>query len=391
VNAETATPPPLPAMRAPAVVLAPSFGRAWRGLWRLTWKNQLTWRSGPWLFIRMLILPAVVFFMLAPATGIQRTLWVEDLADPGRQVSYFRNNLQSIGIHLPSEKRKQLQTIFTEEYARADEEWRRNSTGSASAVEEQNRYIRACYDRIRDRAADLLSERELAQLSAFGFSRIEANTTRLNSPRWNRPSAFYHALINLYFLVVLPLNCVRACGGLIRDELQADTLSFLLTRPIHRATLLVIKYLCQVLWLELLAVIQAALLFAIGHLFKIPELGSLALQFLGVQFIAVLVWSALGTLFGQITKRYVAMAIIYGLIVEMGIGRIPTNINTLSVMRHLKALLSHNIELQDVFEWTSGGLVSSTAILLLMAALFLGAAAALFTYLEYHPTAEMQK
>jgi len=45
---------------------------------------------------------------------------------------------------------------------------------------------------------------------------------------------------------------------------------------------------------------------------------------------------------GQITKRYLALAVVYGFIVEMGIGAIPTNVNNFSLVRHLKTLLVHD-------------------------------------------------
>jgi hypothetical protein len=86
-----------------------------------------------------------------------------------------------------------------------------------------------------------------------------------------------------------------------------------------------------------------------------------------------------------------ALALLYGFIVEMGIGRIPTNINSLSLMRHLKTLLSPNPALQALYDWTSKGLVLSVGALALATVLFVALAALLFTFKEYHHTAEMQK
>src|SRR5205823_1083998 len=132
-------------------------------------------------------------------------------------------------------------------------------------------------------------------------------------------------------------------------------------------------------------------LFGAGSLRHIPALSALLPLFLAVQFLAVLAWSALGTLLGQLTKRYMAMALVYGLIVEMGIGSIPTNINTLSLMRQLKTLLAHNPALQSIYEWPDKGVPLSIGALALAAAIFLTLAAMLFTFKEYHPTTEMQK
>ena len=85
------------------------------------------------------------------------------------------------------------------------------------------------------------------------------------------------------------------------------------------------------------------------------------------------------------------MALVYGLIVELGIGDIPTNINTLSVMRHLRTLLSHNSALQSLYEWSGTGLLVPVAALLLASLLFVALASLLFTFREYHPATEMNK
>jgi len=130
---------------------------------------------------------------------------------------------------------------------------------------------------------------------------------------------------------------------------------------------------------------------AAGALREIPDIGALLPLFLAVQFLAVPAWGALGLFLGQVTKRYLPLAVVYGLIVELGIGDIPTNINTLSLMRHLKTLLSHDAELQSLFQWTGTGVVAPVAALLLGSILFLALAALLFTLREYHPATEMHK
>jgi ABC-type transport system involved in multi-copper enzyme maturation permease subunit len=220
---------------------------------------------------------------------------------------------------------------------------------------------------------------------------VQLRQERIREPAWGRTGAFYHWLIDFYFFVVLPLNCIRACGALVRDELQADTLGFLVTRPLSRARLLLLKYLSQTAWLQVVLLLETLLLFFAGNLRQIPHLDVLLPLFLAAQILAVPAWSALGLLFGQITHRYMAVAVVYGLIVEMGIGRIPTNINTLSLMRQLKTLLSHNPALQTIYDWYAGGVPLAVTVLILAPVLFLTAAALLFTFLEYHPSVERQK
>ena len=76
--------------------------------------------------------------------------------------------------------------------------------------------------------------------------------------------------------------------GLIRDELQADTLGFLITRPVKRAQLILVKYLSQAVWLEILLLVETRLLlFAAGAAREIPALGALLPLVLAVQFLAI--------------------------------------------------------------------------------------------------------
>ena len=104
--------------------------------------------------------------------------------------------------------------------------------------------------------------------------------------------------MDFYFFVILPLGCVRASGALIRDELQADTLGFLTTRPLSRARLLAAKYLSQTAWLQIVFLIETLLLFAAGLLRHIPAIGALMPLFLAAQLLAVPAWSALGNVPG---------------------------------------------------------------------------------------------
>jgi ABC-type transport system involved in multi-copper enzyme maturation permease subunit len=212
----------------------------------------------------------------------------------------------------------------------------------------------------------------------------------VSSP-WNRTEPFYYWLIDFYFFIILPLACVFGCGPLIRDELQADTLGFLITRPVGRARLLIVKFAAQVAWLEIILLLETLLLFGVGAVRDVGDLRALLALVVGVQILVVPAWSALGLLLGQLTTRYMATALLYGSVVEMGIGRIPTNINTISIMRHIQTLFSHNTALQGIFAWTAGE--TSTALIALVAApiIFLGLATLLFTFVEYHHAAEMQK
>jgi hypothetical protein len=378
------TAPRLPRLTAPP---PPTFLAGLRGIWLFTWKPQLAWRKLPLLVVGLLAVPALVYLTTPSlrSTTARQSL----LGNPAARAQELARLLSRRGPSLQPEQEAQLIQIFNEEFARA-EKAASETQSAATSTTRQREEIKACYDRIHVRAQTVLNEAQFDRFQRFEKNAVQRSQSAVK-PAWSRTESFYRWLVDFYFFVLLPLQCVKSCGGLIRDELQADTLGFLVTRPLSRARLLVIKYLTQTAWLQLLLLVETLLLFVAGGLRQIPALGALLPLFLAAQFLAVLAWSALGVFFGQVTKRYMALALLYGFIVEMGIGRIPTNINSLSLMRHLKTLLSPNPALQAIYDWTSKGLLLSVGALALAIIMFVAFAALLFTFKEYHHTAEMQK
>ncbi len=379
--------PAAPVDGARRVTQQSTFFRCLRGVWLFTWKSQLTWRRVPLALISLLVLPLLVYLTTSPRIWDRRQPL---FGNPNQQFGYFTRELARAGLPLKPEQIDRLHQIFREEFQRIQAEW--NEAQNTSTVDNQEiDLVKAEYNRIQPRARSVLDDRQSAEFQVIGSRYLQGLQERANQPVWSRRSAFYRWLIDFYFFIVLPLNCVRLSGALIRDELQADTLGFLLTRPLSRAKLVAAKYLSQTAWLQIVLLIETLLLFAVGGLQQIQALGGLLPLFLATQFLAVFAWSALGLFLGMVTNRYIAMALVYGAIVEMGIGNIPTNINTLSVMRHLKALLVRNEIVQNIFDWSSRAVPYSVAALLLAAGVFLSLAAVMFTLFEYHHNVEMQK
>ena len=384
---ETLPIPPAPVAREKKVEARPGFLKALRGVWTFTWKSQLTWRKVPVGLISLLALPVLIYITtFSKETWGSRFRWV---GNPVEQTDALRQRFDRAGVRLRPEQENALRQFFAEEYARAEADWNQNKVDDTGASR-QRVVIREAHDRIRARARDILEGKQNDTFGSFERGQMGRSLNRVRDPRWGRVDPFYRWLIDFYFFMILPLGCVRACGALIRDELQADTLGFLTTRPLTRARLLIIKYLTQMAWLEIIVLLETTLVFCAAGLREVPDLGSLFALFLAAQFLAVAAWCALGTFFGLVTKRYMPLAIVYGLVVEMGIGRIPTNINTLSLMRHLKTILGNNSALQHVYDWTLGGTAFSAGALVLATGIFVTLAALLFTFKEYQHTVEMQ-
>ena len=370
------------------VRVKPTFPGALRGIWLFTWRSQLTSGRLPFTILALLVLPVLVYLTTSSLEGWARRQAL--LGNSSVKVNDLSRRLTRSGSPLTPEQNAKLQRIFQEEFEKGESTVREARPGEMS-VNLQREQIRDCYERISDRAKVVLNDKQYARYEEFQKRSAALTEGGVREARWGRTEPFYHWLIDFYFFVILPLNCVRACGGLIRDELQADTLGFLTTRPLSRARLLIAKYLAQTAWLQIMLGVETLLLFAVGGLRHVPSLGILLPLFLVAQFLAVMAWSALGIFLGQATKRYMAAALLYGLVVELGIGQIPTNINNLSLIRQLKSFLAHDADLQAIYGWLAKGVPYCAGAVVLAALIFLIAAAFLFTYREYHHTVEMQK
>jgi ABC-type transport system involved in multi-copper enzyme maturation permease subunit len=198
-------------------------------------------------------------------------------------------------------------------------------------------------------------------------------------------------LAPFYLLLLLPLYCLSVFGAMIREDLQANTLGFLTTRPLTRARLFFLKFACELVWFQLVAAVAGSLLLMVGALRDVPGTAGLVPLFLGVQALAILAYGALSALVGLLTPRYMVLGILYGFIVEIGIGRIPTNIHNLSLAHHIRTLLANSEMIQGLFLWSATGTARSVGLMAGAVVVFLIAGAALFTWREYHHVEEMQK
>jgi hypothetical protein len=97
-------------------------------------------------------------------------------------------------------------------------------------------------------------------------------------------------------------------------------------------------------------------------------------------------FTALSVFLGLLSKRYVLLGILYGFIVELGIGQIPTNINVLSLSRHFQALLGQCPTLDHTIALGSWGATGAILMVCALTVLGVGASAALFSFREFCDT-----
>lgn len=194
---------------------------------------------------------------------------------------------------------------------------------------------------------------------------------------------FFYWLAAAFLLLGVPLYCLAVFGGLIRDDLQSNTLGFLITRPMNRARFLIARFVCQLAWVQMLGLPTALLFLVTGWVCGVEGVLRFAGLFLVTQALALFVFGGLATFLGLLHHRYLVLGTIYGLVVEVGIGQIPTNINALAMTRHLRTLLGHNPDLARIYQWSTDGTGLALLILVLTPIVFLILSSVLFTFREY--------
>ena len=119
--------------------LRPSFFSAVRGLWSLTWKTQLTLRRLPILALSLLAVPVLIYITTSPPRAWSKRQAL--FGDPGVQLNDFSRRLGKANLSIEPEQHAQLVRIMSEEYARAENEWR-ESQSSPNSVDYDTEQVR---------------------------------------------------------------------------------------------------------------------------------------------------------------------------------------------------------------------------------------------------------
>ena len=200
--------------------------------------------------------------------------------------------------------------------------------------------------------------------------------------RHNHESEFMPWIAQFYLGFIVPVMAFLTGAAAIRDEMKSATADYVLTRPVRRAHLVVFKFLSHVACLQLFYLVVLGSLLALASFVHVPDIADSALRILLAQLIALTAFSALGFLFGVLSERYLVFGLIYAGTVEMAIGRIPTQLNHLSMTRQLSTLVQ--LPETNGFALLTGPVStwSIVALLLCYTALFVALCAIVFSRRE---------
>lgn len=142
-----------------------------------------------------------------------------------------------------------------------------------------------------------------------------------------------------YGCFLVPILSFITAAGALRDDLGAASVDYVLTRPVRRPLYVIFRYAVHVGVTQISFLFALGVVVAIGLFWNVAGLGPAIPRLLAAQFCGILVFSALGFLCGLLTSRYVIVGLLYGAAVEIGLGGIPTQLNQVSLIRHLLAVV----------------------------------------------------
>jgi len=200
----------------------------------------------------------------------------------------------------------------------------------------------------------------------------------------------YGVLVAIYDVRnVVPLCALFFAASLVADEVEGRTLTYLLTRPITRAAILLGKFAAYVVSsLVFVWPITVATFFLLatsrgteGLSSRVPVL----FQDLGVLALGLVAYGALFTLLGVLVKRPVIPGLLFLYAWEL-VAWIPGYLPRFTVTAYLRSLLSHRPAeegLSQLFGQVLFGTGESLLVLAGMTAAFLALAFWIFSEREY--------
>lgn len=200
----------------------------------------------------------------------------------------------------------------------------------------------------------------------------------------------YGIVVAIYYVRnVLPLVALFYATSLIADEVEGKTLTYLLTRPIRRSSILAGKFLAYLATTLTLVLPSALLSFfllatAPGGTGIRAGAGDL-FRDLGVMALTLLVYGALFTFLGVLLRRPLIPGLLFLFLWEKFLVSLPGYSPRLTVTAYLRSLLRHRPAQEGIGEIFAQALPVGLClpVLGMVALILLGGAAWIFSRREY--------
>src|SRR3989454_10494073 len=167
---------------------------------------------------------------------------------------------------------------------------------------------------------------------------------------------FQRLMIPLFLQVVLIFVTLVNATTLIREEIEDNTLPYLLTRPVSKPAVVLYKYVGYLVAVLVLLVPPIVLAYGVTEAYQRTSLAT-DLDVLGGFLVATLIGSAAygaGFLFVSVlVPKPLAMGLLFGFVWESIVGSIPGDVPKLSLIHYLKSVLKGMIAIGPMTTYRS--------------------------------------
>lgn len=230
----------------------------------------------------------------------------------------------------------------------------------------------------------LTARRFISPLFLLQFAGLLAVLALLMVTLFQRQDTKFYTqwVANFYLVFLAPILAFLSGAGAMRDEMKAEAIDYVLTRPIRRPAALLFKFLSHLACIQMGYMLALAVVIGVGVYRQIPTVWTILPWALLAQVCIVTVFAAFGFFAAVLTSRYMIIGLLYGAIIEFAIGNIPTQLNALSMTRHLRHLLHPVLVAIDPKLVAEQSAAASLGAMAVFTVGVLAAAAGVFSQLE---------
>jgi ABC-2 type transport system permease protein len=154
---------------------------------------------------------------------------------------------------------------------------------------------------------------------------------------------------------LLPFVALLYASGVIQDDQEEQTLTYLLIRPIPKWLIYVVKMFANWTTTVLLVIVLITLTFAAIYLNSGAQLADVArrcLRTCEINALAVIAYCSLFGLVGLITKRTLIIGVVYTAVVEGLLANLPLSIRMATVIYYARIIAYRSLDF--VVAWPNG-------------------------------------
>ena len=146
---------------------------------------------------------------------------------------------------------------------------------------------------------------------------------------------------------ILPLVALLYASGMIQDEQEEQTITYLLVRPLPKWALYVVKLLATITTAVLLTAVFTVLTYAAIYVGGRTPAENIPLRYLqasAIQSLAVVAYCCFFGLISLLTKRSLVVGILYIVVVEGALANLPFGIRLSTVIYYTRLIAFRSLE-----------------------------------------------